>query len=91
MPRPKGSKNKSINQKIDEIIEDVQKLNVDSEEKSEAIEELLDLVVPEAKEEYKAPADLSEYAKEHHKYTTQVGNRKALGKDPVTGEIVFAD
>ena len=44
MPRPKGSKNKTVNQKIDELIEDVQKLQVDEAEKAEAIDQLDDLL-----------------------------------------------
>lgn len=44
MPRPKGSKNKTLNEKIEDLIEDVNELDVDAGEKAEAISELEDLL-----------------------------------------------
>ena len=52
MSRPKGSKNKSINDKIEDLIEEVVNLPVDAAEKQEAIDELEDLLAsPEIPEE----------------------------------------
>jgi len=44
MPRPKGSKNKSAQDKVVAIIEAVEKLPLDEKEKAEAIDQLDDLL-----------------------------------------------
>jgi hypothetical protein len=48
MGRTKGSKNK-INEKLEEIVEEVQALDVSEEEKAQALKELDDLFVVEPK------------------------------------------
>lgn len=82
MARPKGSKNKTINQKIDELIEDVQKLPVDEKEKTEAIEELEDLLNTEVEISVKEPevvAEIKPASKE----------KKFVGYHPITNEEVW--
>jgi hypothetical protein len=44
MPRPKGSKNKTAQDKVVAIIEAVEKLPLDEKEKAEAIDQLDDLL-----------------------------------------------
>lgn len=44
MPRPKGSKNRSVKDKIDDLIEEIQELPGDAKEKAEVIDELEDLL-----------------------------------------------
>lgn len=44
MARPKGSKNKTASEKVEAIIEAVEKLPLDPKEKAEAIDELDDLL-----------------------------------------------
>jgi hypothetical protein len=44
MPRVKGSKNKTVDQKVEEIIEAVKELPVSEVEKAEAIDQLDDLL-----------------------------------------------
>ena len=48
MERTKGSKNK-INEKLEEIVEEVQAIEVSEEEKAQALKELDDLFLPEKK------------------------------------------
>jgi len=44
MPRPKGSKNKDLQAKIDDIVKNVVELGADSKETAEAIKEIEDLL-----------------------------------------------
>lgn len=53
MARTKGSKNKDLQAKIDDIVKDVVELNGDSKETAEAIAEIEDLLDPPKKEESK--------------------------------------
>lgn len=50
MARPKGSKNKSTDEKIVEIIEELKELDVDQEKLLEAIDEVDDLLSEPVKE-----------------------------------------
>lgn len=50
MARTKGSKNKDLQSKIDDIIKDVVKLNRDEKETAEAIAEIEDLLDPPKQE-----------------------------------------
>lgn len=51
MARPKGSKNKPVEAKVEEMIAKIQALPVDETEKAEAIDELEDLLDTPIKEE----------------------------------------
>jgi hypothetical protein len=82
MPRPKGSKNKTVNQKIDELIEDVQKLQVDEAEKAEAIEELEDLLSPEVEISVKQPEVVAEIKPASK-------DKIFVGYHPITGKEVW--
>lgn len=53
MARPKGSKNKPVEAKVEEMIAKIQSLPVDETEKAEAIDELEDLLDAPIKEEPK--------------------------------------
>lgn len=51
--RPKGSKNKTTEEKVQELIEEVKELKADEAEKAEVIDELDDLLSAPVKEEVK--------------------------------------
>jgi len=78
MPRPKGSKNKTINDKIDKMIEDVQKLSVDEVEKAETIDELESLLGTEFV-----------VTKEVKAVIVPVKEKKFVGYHPITKEPVY--
>lgn len=82
MPRPKGSKNKTVNQKIEELIEDVQSLPADEAEKAEAIDELEDLLSPEVEISVKEPEVVAEI-------TPSSKKKIFLGYHPITGVEVW--
>ena len=78
MPRPKGSKNKTVKNKIDEMIEEVKKLPVDEVEKAEAIDELEDLLGVEVVVTPEVVAQIK-----------PVKEKKFVGYHPITKEPVY--
>jgi hypothetical protein len=79
MARPKGSKNKPVEAKIEELISQVQKLPVDETEKAEAVEELEDLLgKSEVTIEVKEP-----------EIVAQIKSKKFLGRHPITKEEIW--
>lgn len=75
MARPKGSKNKSTEQKVAEIIEEVKELKADEAEKAEVIDELEDL--------------LSSPKEEETVIVSSDGKGKLVGYHPITGAEIW--
>ena len=82
MPRPKGSKNKTTEQKVAELIEEVKELKADEVEKAEAINELEDLLSSEVEISVKEP----EVVAEIKPASTE---KIFVGYHPITGEEVW--
>lgn len=80
MPRPKGSKNRSVKDKIDDLIEDVKELGLDAKETAEAIDEIEDLL------EVKTEVIVTE---EVVAQVQPVKEKKMVGYHPITGKEVW--
>lgn len=81
MPRPRGSKNRTIKDKIEDLIEEVKELPVDEKEKAEAIDELDDLLEVKTEIVVKEPEVIAEIQ--------PVKEKKFVGYHPITKEEVW--
>lgn len=79
MPRPKGSKNKTTAQKVEDLIEEVKELPVSEKEKAEIVDELDDLL--EVSVEVKEPEVVAQI--------NPVKEKKFVGYHPITNEEVW--
>lgn len=79
MSRKEGSKNRTIKEKIVDIIDSVKQLPVDEVEKAEAIDELEDLLGEPKPSPKPAPAPQPK------------PERKLLGYHPITGVEVYSE
>lgn len=80
MARPKGSKNRSVKDKIDDLIEDIKELPGGEKEKQEAIDELDDLL--EVKTEVIVTPEVVAQI-------NPIKEKKMIGYHPITGVEVW--